>query len=237
MIVPVILSGGSGTRLWPLSRKLYPKQFLSLVNDTSLFQDTISRLPKNISSPLIICNEDHRFIVAEQLRQINSKSRGIILEPIGKNTAPAIAIAAMSLLNKNQDPTLLILSADHLIKNSNQFQDSIQISSKIADKGKMVAIGIKPHKPEVGYGYIQVDNFNNDESYNIISFVEKPNLKDAQKYLNTGNYFWNSGIFIFKASTYLRELEKYEPEIFNICKKSLKNTTKDLDFILSLIHI
>ena len=116
MIVPVVLSGGSGTRLWPLSRKLYPKQFLSLINDTSLFQDTITRLPEHLSSPLIICNEEHRFIVAEQLRQIKSKSKGIILEPIGKNTAPAIAIAAMSLLNKSDDPTLLVLSADHLIK-------------------------------------------------------------------------------------------------------------------------
>ena len=130
MITPVILSGGSGTRLWPLSRELYPKQFISLINDNSLFQNTILRLPDNLSDPLIVCNEEHRFIVAEQLRQIKSKTKGIILEPVGKNTAPAIAIAAMSLLNKNHDPILLILSADHLIKDSKKFQDSIQFASK-----------------------------------------------------------------------------------------------------------
>ena len=231
MIVPVILSGGSGTRLWPLSRKLYPKQFLNLVNDTSLFQDTISRLPENLTDPLIICNEAHRFIVAEQLRQIKSKTKGIILEPVGKNTAPAIAIAAMSLLNKNHDPILLILSADHLIKDSKKFQDSIQFASKIADKGKMVTLGIKPYKPEIGYGYIKVDNAQNNKFYNIISFEEKPSLNDAKKYLSTGDYYLNSGIFIFKASTYLRELEKYEPEIYSICEKSFNSTSKDLDFI------
>ena len=154
MIVPVILSGGSGTRLWPLSRKLYPKQFLALINETSLFQDTITRLPEGVSDPIIICNEEHRFIVAEQLRQIKSKSKGIILEPIGKNTAPAIAIAAMSILNEKEDPILLVLSADHLIKDMQKFQNSLQIANRIADEGKMVTLGIKPHKPEIGYGYI-----------------------------------------------------------------------------------
>jgi mannose-1-phosphate guanylyltransferase len=231
MIVPVILSGGSGTRLWPLSRKLYPKQFLSLINETSLFQDTITRLPKDLSNPLIICNEEHRFIVAEQLRQIESKSKGIILEPIGKNTAPAIALAAMSLLTQNEDPTLLVLSADHLMKDSKKFQDSIEIASKIADESKMVALGVKPHKPETGYGYIQVGNNKNNIYYNIISFEEKPNLHNAKEYIDSGNYYWNSGIFIFRASTYLKELKKYEPKIYSICKKSLSKATKDLDFI------
>ena len=158
MIVPVILSGGSGTRLWPLSRKLYPKQFLSLVNETTLFQDTIIRLPDEVTDPLIICNEEHRFIVAEQLRQINSKNKGVILEPVGKNTAPAIAIAAMHLLNEKEDPTLLVLSADHLIKDNEQLSNSIKIASKIADTGKIVTLGIYPDKPEIGYGYIEVDN-------------------------------------------------------------------------------
>jgi len=231
MIVPVILSGGSGTRLWPLSRKLYPKQFLNLVNNTSLFQETITRLPKEVSDPLIICNEEHRFIVAEQLRQIKSKNKGIILEPIGKNTAPAIALAAMSLLNEKEDPTLLILSADHLIKDNKKFQYSIKTASKIAEADKMVALGIIPHKAETGYGYIKVDNFKKNKYYNIVSFKEKPNLDDAKKFLNSGNYYWNSGIFLFKASSYLRELKKYEPEIYNICKKSYDNTSKDLDFI------
>ena len=231
MIVPVILSGGSGTRLWPLSRKLYPKQFLSLVNETTLFQDTIIRLPDEVTDPLIICNEEHRFIVAEQLRQIKSKNKGVILEPVGKNTAPAIAIAAMHLLNENEDPTLLVLSADHLIKDNEQFTSSIKIASKIADTGKMVTLGIYPHKPEIGYGYIEVDNSERNKYYNIISFTEKPNLEVAEKYLNSGNYYWNSGIFLFKASSYLKELEKYEPEIFNICEKSFIKSSKDLDFI------
>jgi len=181
MIVPVILSGGSGTRLWPLSRKLYPKQFLSLVNETTLFQDTIIRLPDEVTDPLIICNEEHRFIVAEQLRQINSKNIGVILEPVGKNTAPAIAIAAMHLLNEKEDPTLLVLSADHLIKDNEQFSNSIKIASKIADTGKMVTLGIYPDKPDIGYGYIEVDNSKKNKHYNIISFTEKPNLKVAEK--------------------------------------------------------
>ena len=231
MIVPVILAGGGGMRLWPLSREFYPKQFINLVNDTSLFQDTIMRLPDELYSPLVICNEEHRFIVAEQLRQINSANKGIILEPIGKNTAPAIAIAAMNLLNEREDPILLVLSADHLIDNNQKFLKTIRIARKIAEQGKMVAIGVQPNKPEIGYGYIEVDNSEKNEYYNIISFTEKPNLKAAKKYLNSGNHYWNSGIFIFKASVYLNELKKYEPEIFTICKKSCVNPPKDLDFI------
>jgi len=231
MIIPVILSGGSGTRLWPLSRRLHPKQFLNLVNEKTLFQETIIRLPKETTDPLIICNEAHRFIVAEQLRQIKSKNKGIILEPIGKNTAPAIAIAAMNLLNEENDPTLLVLSADHLIEDDEQFDESIKIAKKISDKGKMVALGVRPHKPEIGYGYIKVDKSQENKYYNIISFKEKPNLTVAKKYLESRNYYWNSGIFVFKASTYLKELEKYEPEIFSICKRSLIKSTKDLDFI------
>ena len=158
MIVPVILCGGSGTRLWPLSRKLYPKQFISLVNETTLFQDTILRLPEEADNPLIICNEEHRFIVAEQLRQIKSSNKGIILEPTGKNTAPAIALAAMNLINEENDPILIVMSADHLIEDIEEFKSSIKIATKIANKGKMVALGVQPRKPEVGYGYIQVDN-------------------------------------------------------------------------------
>jgi mannose-1-phosphate guanylyltransferase len=231
MIVPVILSGGSGTRLWPLSRKHYPKQFISLVNKTTLFQDTIMRLPGDISSPMIVCNEEHRFIVAEQLRQIKSNNKGIILEPIGKNTAPAIAIAAMHLLNNDEDPVLLVLSADHLIEDTKRFHSSIKIANKIAEQGKLVTLGVKPNKPEIGYGYIETDHSLVLEYYKIISFTEKPSLEAAQKYVNSGHYYWNSGIFIFKASTYLKELERYEPEIYSICKKSCSKTPKDLDFI------
>ncbi|ALE02317.1 mannose-1-phosphate guanylyltransferase/mannose-6-phosphate isomerase [Candidatus Pseudothioglobus singularis] len=231
MIFPVILSGGSGTRLWPLSRKQYPKQFISLINDTSLFQETINRLPAKASKPLIICNEEHRFIVAEQLRQIKSKNNGIILEPVGKNTAPAIALAAFYLKNKNIDPTLLVLSADHLIDNNQRFHEAIEIAEKYANQGKLVALGIKPKNPETAYGYIETDNSLNNDFYKIKSFTEKPDLESAEKYIETGGYYWNSGIFIFKASVYLNELEKYEPEIFKYCKNSCLNNSEDLDFV------
>jgi len=231
MIVPVILSGGSGTRLWPLSRASYPKQFINLINEKTLFQNTINRLPNEATDPLIICNEEHRFIVAEQLRQIKSKNKGIILEPIGKNTAPAIALAAMNLISQKIDPILLVLSADHIIDNHKEFLLSIKVAKKIAENGCLVALGVSPTKPETGYGYIEVDNSKLRSSYNIISFTEKPNLSIAKEYIESKNYYWNSGMFVFKASTYLNELKKYEPEIFNICKKSFTNTPKDLDFI------
>tara|TARA_B100000787_G_scaffold163781_1_gene145778 strand:- start:4983 stop:6386 length:1404 start_codon:yes stop_codon:yes gene_type:complete len=231
MIVPVILSGGSGTRLWPLSRKQYPKQFLSLINKTTLFQDTIIRLPEETSSPLVVCNEEHRFIVAEQLRQINSENKGIILEPSGRNTAPAIAIAAMHLFNEKEDPILLVVSADHLINDNKELHESIRIASKIAEQGKMVSLGIRPNKPETGYGYIEVDSSEKNKYYNIVSFTEKPNVELAKTYLQSGNYYWNSGIFVFKASIFLKELKKYEPEIYAICKKSCIKAPKDLDFI------
>ena len=237
MIVPVILTGGSGTRLWPLSRTFFPKQFINLVNDTTLFQDTIMRLPKEVSEPLIICNEAHRFIVAEQLRQIESGNIGIILEPVGKNTAPAIAIAAMKLLNDYKDPILLVLSSDHLIKNNQKFHYSIMVAKEIAEQKKLVAIGVEPSAAETGYGYIEIDNSETSEYYNITSFTEKPNQKNAKKYLDSGNYLWNSGIFLFRASVYLRELEKFEPEIYTVCKKSSKSVNIDSDFVrLDNIH-
>jgi len=231
MITPVILSGGSGTRLWPLSRKLHPKQFIDLVNDTTLFQDTILRLPKDIANPLIICNEEHRFLAAEQLRQINKKSNGIILEPIGRNTAPAIALAALKFINNGEDPLLLVLSADHLIKNIDAFHQSIEVAEKLAENNKLVTFGIVPYKAETGYGYIKANIDNTANYYNIQSFTEKPNEEDAKKYLDSGNYLWNSGMFMFKASIYLQELEKFEPEILASCKKSCQTEYKDKDFI------
>ena len=231
MIVPVILSGGSGTRLWPLSRKLHPKQFIDLVNDTTLFQDTILRLPKDVANPLIICNEEHRFLAAEQLRQINKESNGIILEPIGKNTAPAIALAALKFINNDEDPLLLVLSADHLIQNIDAFHQSIKIAEELAEKNKLVTFGIVPDKAETGYGYIKANIDNTADYYKIQSFTEKPNEEDAKKYLDSGNYLWNSGMFMFKASIYLQELEKFEPEILASCKKSCQTEYKDKDFI------
>jgi len=231
MIVPIILSGGSGTRLWPLSRKLHPKQFIDLVNDTTLFQDTILRLPKDIANPLIICNEEHRFLAAEQLRQIDKESNGIILEPIGRNTAPAIALAALKFVNNGEDPLLLVLSADHLIQNIDAFHQSIKVAEKLAENNKLVTFGIVPDKAETGYGYIKADINNTTDYYKIQSFTEKPNEEDAKKYLDSGNYLWNSGMFMFKASIYLQELEKFEPEILASCKKSCQTEYKDKDFI------
>jgi mannose-1-phosphate guanylyltransferase len=231
MIIPIILSGGSGTRLWPLSRKHYPKQFLNLVGESTLFQDTIKRLPKDTSDPLIVCNEEHRFIVAEQLRQIDSGNKGIILESIGKNTAPAITIAAMKTLELNSDPVLLVLSADHLIKNDKKFHSAISSAKTIAEQGKIVALGVKPTKGHTGYGYIEVNKQEYNESYNIISFIEKPNVEIAQKYFDSGNFYWNSGIFMFRASIFLEELKKFAPEIYSVCKKTCHSTHNDLDFI------
>ena len=231
MITPVILSGGSGTRLWPLSRKLYPKQFISLINETTLFQDTILRLPKDVDNPIVICNEDHRFLAAEQLRQINKEPNGIILEPVGKNTAPAIALAALKLINNGEDPLLLVLSADHLIKNINAFHQSIKVAKRLADNNKLVTFGIVPSKAETGYGYIKANIDSVADYYRIQSFTEKPNEESAKKYLDSGNYLWNSGMFMFRASIYLQELEKFEPEILNICKKSCQTEYKDKDFI------
>jgi mannose-1-phosphate guanylyltransferase len=231
MIVPIILSGGSGTRLWPLSRKLHPKQFIDLVNDTTLFQDTILRLPKDAADPLIICNEEHRFLAAEQLRQIDKESNGIILEPIGRNTAPAIALAALKFVNNGEDPLLLVLSADHLIQNIDAFHQSIKVAEKLAENNKLVTFGIVPDKAETGYGYIKANIDNTADYYKIQSFTEKPNEEDAKKYLDSGNYLWNSGMFMFKASIYLQELEKFEPEILSSCKKSCQTEYKDKDFI------
>ena len=231
MIVPVILSGGSGTRLWPLSRKLYPKQFINLVNETTLFQDTILRLPEDVAEPLIICNEEHRFLAAEQLREIGKKTKGIILEPEGRNTAPAVALAALQFINKGEDPILLVLSTDHLFENIEAFHQSITIASNLAENNKLITFGVVPNKAETGYGYIEANINNTDDYYSIKSFTEKPSQKNAKKYLDSGNYLWNSGMFMFKASVFLSELEKFEPEILSACKKSCTTKNIDSDFI------
>jgi len=231
MIAPIILSGGSGTRLWPVSRSLYPKQFINLINETTLFQDTILRLPENSLDPLIICNEEHRFLAAEQLRQINKKSSGIILEPFGKNTAPAVALAALNLIKDKKDCILLVLSADHHINDVKAFLRAIQIAKPLAESGKLVTFGAKPTKPETGYGYIEVNLSEKADHYAIKSFTEKPSLNNAQLYLDDGNYFWNSGIFMFKASAYLDELKIFAPDIFYACNKSLTTIQTDSDFI------
>ena len=231
MIIPIILAGGSGTRLWPLSRKIHPKQFISLVNETSLFQDTLTRLPKEALDPIVICNEDHRFLVAEQAREINVTLNSIILEPIGRNTAPAIALAAIKVLNDFENPILIVLAADHKIENKSAFHDAIKIAHKLAENNKLVTYGIIPKSAETGYGYIEIEKKDKAEYFDIKSFVEKPNKKNAINFLNSGNYLWNSGMFMFNASIYLSELNKFEPEILTSCKKSLSNEFKDLEFI------
>jgi mannose-1-phosphate guanylyltransferase len=231
MITPIIISGGSGTRLWPLSRKLQPKQFISLGNDTTLFQDTILRLPKEAEDPIIICNEDHRFLAAEQLREINKLSTGIILEPIGKNTAPAIALAALKLYSSSEDPILLVLPADHMIEDTHSFHEAIKIAETLAIQNKLVTFGILPNKAETGYGYIEAEMNLNSKFYNIKSFKEKPSQTKANKYFKSGKYLWNSGMFMFKSSIYLQELEKFAPEILACCKNSLKDERQDHDFI------
>ena len=231
MITPIIISGGSGTRLWPLSRKLQPKQFISLGNDTTLFQDTILRLPKEAENPIIICNEEHRFLAAEQLREINKLSTGIILEPIGKNTAPAITLAALKLHSSSADPILLVLPADHMIEDIHSFHKAIKIAKTLAIQNKLVTFGILPNKAETGYGYIEAEMNLNSKFYNIKSFKEKPNQTNANKYFKSEKYLWNSGMFMFKSSIYLQELEKFAPEILACCKNSLKDERQDHDFI------
>ncbi len=235
-LVPVILSGGSGTRLWPLSRACFPKQYLKLSHNSkySLLQNTILRLQgiNNLQDPLIICNEDQRFIVAEQMRELDVKPHSILLEPIGRNTAPAIALGALTALDKFQDSILLVLSADHEIKNTDSFKKAITDGVKYASLGKLVTFGIVPNSPETGYGYIEAfEELTVEKNFSEIkSFIEKPTREVAENLIQDKRYTWNSGIFMFKASSIIKELSKYEPNIVNLCRKSLDNKTKDLNF-------
>jgi len=236
-IIPIILAGGTGSRLWPLSRESFPKQFLQLADDKefTLIQKTYKRIEniKNITKPIIICNEEHRFIVGDQMNRINAKPLSIILEPEGRNTAPAITIASLKVLKKYKDPILMILSSDHEIKNISEFTKSIETSIDIAQAGKLVIFGVIPTYPSTGYGYIKSlkkESNNNFFNNNVEKFIEKPDLKTAQKLFKDKNYTWNSGMFVFKASTILDELKVFAPEIVRNCEKCLLNSQKDLDF-------
>ncbi len=232
MLVPIIMAGGAGTRLWPLSRSLHPKQFLSLLGEGTMLQVTINRLNKlDTAAPVTICNEAHRFIVAEQLRSINQMG-SIILEPQGRNTAPAIALAAniVRQQNKTDDPLLLVLAADHVIQDEAAFIDAVEKAIPLAQKGKLVTFGIVPQSAHTGYGYIQRGE-KLENGFTVQKFVEKPNLETAQSYLEDGNHYWNSGMFLFKASRYLDELTIHRPDISHACEASLKGTSTDLDFI------
>ena len=229
-ISPIIMCGGSGTRLWPLSRAQFPKQFLPLVNDTSMLQDTLARLPVKHQAPVFICNEDHRFLVAEQVKQVKCNNATILLEPQGRNTAPAVALAALNALEKNSDALLLVLAADHVIKNTEEFHQAVSVAAMSAQQGKLVTFGIVPTHAETGYGYIKQGNEKGDGTYQVAKFVEKPNEETAQAYLASGEYLWNSGMFLFKASRYIEELEKFRPDILASCQEAMTKVEKDLDF-------
>lgn len=230
-ILPVIMSGGSGSRLWPLSRQLNPKQFLPLANDLSMLQVTIQRLNGIDSAlPLLICNEQHRFLAAEQLRQLDLEQANILLEPVGRNTAPAIALAALQACTESDDPILLILAADHLIKDVEAFQTCIQTALPLAQDGKLVTFGIVPTHAETGYGYIEQGIDVGIGGFKVSRFVEKPDLVTAQEYLANGSYFWNSGMFMFRASRYLVELETYRPDILAACRAALAGGSQDMHF-------
>lgn len=233
MLLPVIMAGGTGSRLWPMSRELHPKQFLRLHSIHSMLQETLKRLDGvGVSEPVVICNEDHRFMVAEQLRQIDMLSHNIILEPVGRNTAPAIALAALNAIAQGNDPIMLVLAADHIINDVEAFHRAIDLALPHAAAKSLVTFGIVPTGPETGYGYIQRGECKNGSvAAPVQRFVEKPDSETAQSYIETGEYYWNSGMFMFRAKRYLEELEKFRPDILAACRDALANTECDKNFI------
>ena len=236
MLIPVIMAGGSGTRLWPLSRQLHPKQFLPLVSHQTMLQETCNRLSNiNHQPPLFICGEDHRFTVAEQLRQGGLEFSHIMLEPEGRNTAPAVALAALQAMNdstQDVEAVLLVLAADHVIKNQQAFEDAVNIALPLAQQGQLVTFGIVPQSPETGYGYIKTGgSLGNGSAMKVDEFVEKPDLATAESYLSSGEYLWNSGMFMFKASQFLSELKEQNPDILTVCRQAMEKASVDIDFI------
>lgn len=231
MITPVIMAGGSGSRLWPLSRQLRPKQFLPLTGEGSMLQETLKRLaPLEHRSPLLICNEEHRFQVAEQVRQQGISDARILLEPEGRNTAPAIALAALQAAEEDSEALLLVLAADHLIRDVATFHESVGHARALAEQGQLVTFGVVPTHAETGYGYIQRGVGQGDVGFTVKRFVEKPDRATAEDYLATGDYYWNSGMFLFSASRYLEELERFQPAMVKACRAALAGASEDLDF-------
>lgn len=237
MILPVIMAGGSGTRLWPLSRKLQPKQFLALAGESTMLQETINRLDGlACAAPLLICGEDHRFTAAEQLRQLGIDDGKIILEPVARNTAPAIALAALEAIKDGADPLMLILAADHVITQPEAFRKAVLAAENYAEQGSLVTFGIVATGPETGYGYIQQgDALANaagiEAGFKVKGFVEKPDLATAEGYLASKDYLWNSGMFLIRASRYLEELNAHSPEMLVACKNAMAKASIDADFI------
>lgn len=230
IIIPVILAGGAGTRLWPMSREAYPKQFLTFGTTSSLLQKTWLRVAGIADvAPIIVANEEHRFIVSEQMREIGVSPSALILEPVGRNTAPALAVAALKATERGVDPLLLILPSDHGVLDSKAFLNAVTKAQAAAEAGRLVTFGIKPSRAEIGYGYIKYAGGNDVQQ--VQQFVEKPDLRKAQAYFNDGSYLWNSGIFLFKASTFLDEMQLLQPDILSVCTKALANSKTDLDFI------
>lgn len=235
-LIPVILSGGSGTRLWPLSRKLMPKQFLPLAGESTMLQATLQRLNGmgGIASPVVVCNEDHRFTVAEQLRQMDMGHQGILLEPAARNTAPAIAVAAMHAQRfSGDDPILLVLPADHVIQDVPAFHQAIALACQQAEQGSLATFGIVPTEAHTGYGYIRAGHpvAGASAALTVAEFVEKPDLATAERYVASGEYFWNSGMFMFQASRFLEELGRFRPDILEACEAAVEGATTDLDFV------
>jgi mannose-1-phosphate guanylyltransferase/mannose-6-phosphate isomerase len=234
VILPVILAGGSGTRLWPLSRKLYPKQFLPLVTGRTLFQETVLRLNGgSLAAPIVVGNDEHRFMIAEQLREIEREGCRIVLEPVGRNTAPAACVAAEIALREVEDPLLLILPADHHIADTAALLSVVEQGAELARQGNLVTFGVVPSAPETGYGYIKRGKEltgNAVEAFAIDRFVEKPDQTTAQKYLEAGGYYWNSGMFLFSAAAYREELTRHNPAMAEACGLALDKGGKDLDF-------
>lgn len=234
-IQAVILSGGSGTRLWPLSRENYPKQLLALLDDDSLLQSTLRRVDPVVGSefsPILVCNEEYRFVIAEQLRLMGRRG-SILLEPVGKNTAPALTLAALEAASQGQDPILLVMPADHAIINVQDFQDTVRAGAEHAAAGKIVTFGIVPDRAETGYGYIKsgaaLEGFSS--AFSIDQFVEKPDETIAQQYVASGNYFWNSGLFMMRATVWLDAIAKTRPDIFSSCKQAWDDQQRDGDFV------
>lgn len=226
-MIPVILSGGSGSRLWPLSRKQFPKQFLALTGERTLFQQTVNRLAfEGMEPPVVVCNQEHRFIVNEQLASIGQKAQAMLFEPFGRNTAPAIAIAAMKLLAEDRDELLLVLPADHVIEDKRAFQKALFLAGEAAREGEMVLFGVPATHPETGYGYIratQIDGLPEGVA-RVAQFVEKPDEARAREFVASGDYFWNSGMFMFRASRFIEELKKHDADIYDTCRLALERS-------------